>query len=135
MTNVLSISARSELREQVALALLSHHEWVNRLESAIASGESTYDIDEVAAPDRCRIGIWLVNDISEELQATPLYKVTRGRHATFHREAATVLRAALADEVTLARAMMADDGSFGRAAFAIREALDAWLQLAEREPA
>ena len=127
----LSDSPRQELRSQIIVAFQTHHRWVDRVEDAIVTGSVDEDLTEVVREDACQIGRWLNGGISEELRETALYKVTKGRHAGFHRSLAAVLQLAREDKEDEARLSLSDQGEFGQAAFKMRQTLEQWLKLAE----
>jgi diguanylate cyclase (GGDEF)-like protein/PAS domain S-box-containing protein len=128
----LSTEQRSELREQVELAIQTHYRWIERLNAAVATGESADDIAEVAREDLCPIGIWLTSTISESLRSMPLYFVTKSRHAVFHRSMARLLAGAVAGQPQAALSMR-PDGDMTMVAASLLRTLHDWLALATGE--
>jgi diguanylate cyclase (GGDEF)-like protein/PAS domain S-box-containing protein len=128
----LSAQQREELREQVELAMQTHYRWIERLNTAVATGEAPYDIAEVAREDLCPIGIWLTTTISESLRTMPLYYVTKSRHAVFHRSMARLLAAAVAHQPQ-AELSMRPDGDMTMVAASLLRTLNDWLALATGE--
>jgi diguanylate cyclase (GGDEF)-like protein/PAS domain S-box-containing protein len=130
----LSSDQRCELREQVELAIQTHYRWLERLNAAVATGQSSYDLAEVAREDLCPIGIWLTTTISESLRTMPLYYVTRSRHAVFHRSMARLLASAVARQPQATRSMR-PDGDMTIVAASLLRTLNDWLAIATVESA
>ena len=128
----LSAEQRAELREQVELAMQTHYRWIERLNAAVATGESPYDIAVVAREDLCPVGIWLTTTISESLRTMPLYYVTKSRHAVFHRSMARLLAAAAARQPQAALSMR-PDGDMTMVAASLLRTLNDWLAIATGE--
>jgi len=128
----LSAEQREELREQVELAMQTHYRWIERLNAAVATGESLYDIAEVAREDLCPVGIWLTTTISESLRTMPLYYVTKSRHAVFHRSMARLLAAAAARQPQAALSMR-PDGDMTIVAASLLRTLNDWRAIATGE--
>ena len=119
-----------ELMRHVTAAIDTHHKWLARLSDAVESGVSEYDIATVALEDQCSIGIWLQN-ADPELRVSPLYAITRARHAVFHRSAAKLLSLALKRDPR-AQASLAPGGDFRKVASLMLRALEDWFTIAKR---
>lgn len=128
----LSAEQRRELREQVEMAFQTHYNWIDRLNAAVETGDSPYDIADVAREDLCPIGIWLTTTISESLRTMPLYFVTKSRHAVFHRSMARLLASAVARQPQ-AGLSMRSDGDMTMVAASLLRALNDWLAIATGE--
>ncbi len=125
----LSVDQRRELREQVELAIKTHYRWLDLLNTAVATGESPYDIADVAREDLCPIGIWLTSTIDQALRTMPLYFVTKSRHAVFHRSMARLLAGAVARQPQAALSMR-PDGDMTMVAASLLRTLHDWLAVA-----
>jgi hypothetical protein len=78
--------------KEIQKALLAHRRWKNRIEKAIATGRSTFKIENVKADNRCKFSTWLY---ALPDQTTEEWKRVQRLHALFHEEAARVLELAL----------------------------------------
>jgi diguanylate cyclase (GGDEF)-like protein/PAS domain S-box-containing protein len=128
----LSSAGRIELREQVEAAIGVHDAWLDRLNTAVATGASPPDT-ALAGEDFCPIGIWLNSTLCESLRALPLYYVTRSRHAVFHRSAARLLAAVAAGQPDAALSLR-PDGDLTRVAALLLGTLQDWLIIAAADP-
>jgi diguanylate cyclase (GGDEF)-like protein/PAS domain S-box-containing protein len=125
----LSAPQRRELREQVELAIETHYRWIDRLNAAVATGESAFDIADVAREDLCPIGIWLATTIDETLRTMPLYFVTKSRHAVFHRSMARLFARVVARQPDAALSMR-PGGDMSMVAASLLSTLNDWLAIA-----
>jgi hypothetical protein len=114
------------------MAFQTHYNWIDRLNAAVETGDSPYDIADVAREDLCPIGIWLTTTISESLRTMPLYFVTKSRHAVFHRSMARLLASAVARQPQ-AGLSMRSDGDMTMVAASLLRALNDWLAIATGE--
>ena len=81
---------------QIDKAIGAHGMWKTRLKLAIDAGTSEFDPKKVETDNECDFGKWLYYDISPELKRSAFYKTIVQYHAEFHKEAARILRLALA---------------------------------------
>jgi diguanylate cyclase (GGDEF)-like protein/PAS domain S-box-containing protein len=128
----LTCRQRRELREQVELALKTHYRWLDLLNAAVATGETPYNLEEVAREDLCPIGVWLTTTIDPGLRTMPLYYVTKSRHAVFHRGMARLLASAVARQPQ-ATLSMRPDGDMTILAASLLRTLKDWLAIATIE--
>ena len=85
------------LPDQFANRIIAAHGlWKFRLQEAIDSGHSRFDPSVVERDDRCPFGQWIHGEGQSTHRDDPRFAVVRDLHATFHRNAASVLRLALA---------------------------------------
>jgi hypothetical protein len=131
---MLSATQRRELHGQVTAAIEMYHVWLDRLNAAVATGETAFDLTQVAHQELCPIGVWLDSTIDEALRTMPLYYVTKSRHAVFHRSAARLLAAAVARQPEAARSMR-HDGDMTKVAASLLRTLHDWLAVATVDPA
>ena len=125
---------RAELREQVELAIKTHYRWIDLLNTAVATGESPFDLTEVAREDLCPIGVWLTYTIDPVLRTMPLYFVTKSRHAVFHRSMARLLAGAVARQPQAVLSMR-PDGDMMMVAASLLRTLNDWLAIATADEA
>ena len=130
---VLSEEQRTELRVQVDHAIEAHYVWLDRLQTAVKTGRSVFDLAEVAREDLCPIGVWLNSTISEALRTMPLYYVTKSRHAVFHRSMARLLAATVAGRPQAALSLR-PDGDMTIVAVSLLRTLHDWRAIATAQP-
>jgi len=116
------------VREQITVAIGAHGAWKRRLASAVAGGTHTEDISTVAKDDRCAFGTWLRTAEVTGADRESL-EVSRGPHATFHREAAEVLRAVSARDLGRAQSAIAPGGAFAEASRQLTKTMIAWRRV------
>lgn len=114
----------SDLTEALQAAILAHGTWKTHLAMAIGSGQSKLVVAVAGKEDACQFGAWLLGDPA--LRKSPRFAEVRALHATFHREAATVLGLALEGKKEEARAAMARESTFEATSATLTRALHAW---------
>jgi len=112
------------LADALTAAISAHLAWKTHLSIAIGSGESRFQVDEVARDDLCALGRWLMGDGA--LREAAPYAEVLALHARFHLEAARVLALALEDRGEEAAAAMERGSDFDEASSALMAALAAW---------
>ncbi len=118
----------------VRAAVAAHANWKKRLRTAIRTGtlEPGQDAASVARDDGCEFGAWLAGEARAEPDQERVRAVADS-HASFHRAAADVLRAAASghrDEAS--RLMSAEDGYGGIASVLTDQLLD-WVRVVEAD--
>lgn len=71
-------------------AILSHTRWKRRLHHSMAGGDRL-DAPTVAAPDRCDLGRWLLQEQSR-FGDQPDFRALLDEHTAFHRAAGRVVQ-------------------------------------------
>ncbi len=113
------------VREQITAAIGAHATWKRRLAAAVSSGVHAEDAAAVAEDDRCDFGAWLRNTSLTGVDRAYL-ESTRGVHATFHREAASVLRLVSSKDLAAARVSIEQGGAYAAASRQLTKAMIAW---------
>lgn len=99
----------TQLKDQIQAAIGAHGLWKGRLAGAIQAGKCDCDVHKAERDDQCDFGKWLHGSIDAASKAMPDYAKVKEQHARFHKEAAKVLRMALAGQKEEAqKAMLAD---------------------------
>jgi hypothetical protein len=111
--------------DRIVKAIAAHAKWKFHLRQAIETGTSDWTVNEVRTDNRCEFGKWL--------QALPLgdrksehCENVRQLHAEFHKEAAEVLRLALARRREEAEVAIAQGSRFTKASTKLTIAMTAW---------
>lgn len=112
-------------KAEITAAIGSHGQWKQRLKDAIASGKSDITPAQAAADNTCAFGKWL-HGVSGADAHSPFYVKVRPLHATFHQEAAKVLRSALAGSKAEATHAIEDKSPFANASSALTMAMMEW---------
>ncbi len=84
-----------ELGVQVNKALAAHSMWKQRLRDAVATGYSDFQVEKVKRDDCCEFGKWLYGCPEKVRTEGKHWTCVKDLHATFHREAGTILEKAL----------------------------------------
>ncbi len=115
------------VRAQITAAIGAHGAWKGRLTAAVSAGTHSEDVAVVAKDDRCDFGSWLLRATVGDAGRAHLEE-SRDLHATFHREAAAVLRMVSARELGDARLSIAPGGSFAEASRRLTRTMIGWRQ-------
>lgn len=87
--------SKNEMLVEVQNAIRAHGTWKLRLKTAIATGSSALEVDDVARDDCCDFGKWLYsNKISPATKQGMPYQVVKRLHSEFHQCAGSVLKEA-----------------------------------------
>ncbi|WP_143338160.1 methyl-accepting chemotaxis protein [Demequina sp. NBRC 110054] len=89
-TSAESNAAETSTERQITRAIGAHGLWKKRVREAISAGRHSEDLTKVGRDDACAFGRWLATDGSRD--SNGFHETSRAQHATFHREAAAVLR-------------------------------------------
>ncbi|MFM8330429.1 MAG: CZB domain-containing protein [Candidatus Methylumidiphilus sp.] len=119
------------LYQEIDKAQAGHGLWKSRLARAIASGEAKISPQQAAADDCCDFGRWLYA-LPPHTHRSPLYNSVRKLHAQFHKQAALVLRLALAGHRDVAKLAMMPGSGFQRVSDDLAKALRRWQQASLR---
>jgi hypothetical protein len=114
---------------KVVLAISAHGMWKVRLESAINTGASEFDPAVVETDNKCEFGRWLHGDIDPVLKQQPNFKKVVDLHAAFHREAARILRLALAGQANVAAAEISEGSKYFTLSTQLTHELEIWKNL------
>jgi hypothetical protein len=113
--------------EEVVKAIAAHGAWKMRLNDAISTGTSDVTAADVAPDNKCAFGKWLYGpEFPAAEKASPVYRDVVKLHAEFHKEAATVLRMALAGQKDQATAAMGIGSGYSRASSSLVKTLTTW---------
>ncbi len=115
------------LPDQFANRIIAAHGlWKFRLHEAIESGRSRFDPAVVERDDRCPFGQWIHGEGQATHRDDPRFSQVREHHATFHRNAAAVLRLALSGRATEAAELMTPGQPFLTTSFVLVDLIDRW---------
>ena len=115
--------------QQINLAIGAHGQWKIRLRQAIEQGHCEQTVDEVQCDDHCVFGKWLYA-LPESQQGGDWQRV-REFHATFHREAATVLALALGGKKAEAEQALGAGSKYSQASLLLTTAMLDWMNNAQ----
>ena len=107
---------------EIGEGLKAHGAWKARLQSAIATGSSDFDVSTVAEDDKCRFGAWLHGLDSHEDH----WRAAHDQHEAFHLEAARILELALTGQRDAAAAASAAGSPFDQISSALTDLLIGW---------
>jgi methyl-accepting chemotaxis protein len=111
--------------EEIDQAIGAHGLWKQRLKDALAAGRSDIAPSQVEADNLCAFGKWLSGLTWPDTRSAH-YDTVRSLHTAFHREAANVLRLALAGSKTEASQALDLGGTFALASAALTRAMMDW---------
>ncbi len=105
-------------------ALLAHAKWKKRLQDAVTSASSEFEVGTVRRDDACPFGQWLHAVPAPERSAD--YQNILKLHAEFHRVAGEILALAVGGQRPKAEAMLGPGGEYSRTSGNLVLALGAW---------
>ena len=111
--------------DKIVSAIAAHAKWKYYLRQAIETGTSEWTEAEVRPDDRCEFGKWLRALPAEDRGSQSWGDVSR-LHAEFHKEAAEVLKLALAGRQLEAEAAIAVGGRFAKVTTKLTITMTAW---------
>jgi len=111
--------------QHITKAIAAHSKWKQRLSDAIHSSQSDTTPENVEPDNRCDFGKWLYS-LSPAEKKSQHYDDIRTLHAEFHKEAAKVLRLALAGQKAEAENAMALSSPFYNVSADLTAALKSW---------
>ncbi len=115
------------IEDQIRNAIGAHGTWKLRLAGAIDKGTFDLTAEQVAADNRCAFGTWLHGaELSAVEKTTDSYATVLKLHAQFHREAASVLRLALAGKREEAKDALAPGSAYAHTSAELTRAMMAW---------
>jgi hypothetical protein len=82
---------RSQALEELRRALVAHQGWKDHLRELLYTGSTDIPPEQLAADDRCELGIWLNGPTATELGDPARCATLRTLHAHFHESAARAL--------------------------------------------
>lgn len=112
------------LKDQIMAAIGAHGLWKGRLANAIEAGQCEFDVKKVECDDHCEFGKWLHGTIDAGSKQMPDYARVKAQHALFHKEAAKVLRMALAGQKS--EATKALNGEYAKVSGDLVQLLREW---------
>jgi hypothetical protein len=113
------------LYEDINKATAGHDAWKGRLAKAIQNGKADITPQQAEADDCCDFGRWLYS-LPPQTRQTGQFETVRVLHAQFHKQAALVLRLALAGHRQLAKLAMAQGSGFALLSADLVAALRRW---------
>ena len=120
--------AAKELANELKKAMVAHGAWKQRLRTVIATGKSTFQLEDVRKDNCCDFGRWLYACEGNN-RRTPHWECVRDLHATFHREAAEVLQEATdGDPGKATEAITSADSPFRTASDKLSKAIVEWSE-------
>lgn len=114
----------TQLEDQITAAIGAHSLWKGRLLRAIDTGASEFDPANVDPDDRCEFGQWLHRTIDAAQKTGNDYKDVKALHATFHKEAARILRLAVTGKKDEARTLL--QGDYAKLSMQLVQKLSDW---------
>jgi hypothetical protein len=120
--------------ERIVHAIAAHAKWKFYLRQAIETGKSKWTVAEVRPDDRCEFGTWLLA-LPPGDRHSQHFEEVRGLHAEFHKEAADVLKLALAGRREEAEAAIAPGSRFAKVSTRLTITMTAWRKAVESEAA
>jgi hypothetical protein len=115
---------------KVDAAIDAHTRWMARLCLAIEKGASEDSVAAVKADNQCEFGKWLYLEFPPSFKGGPEYFAIRELHATFHRNAASILEMALSQRKAEAIHAMEPGAALKSASLALINALGKLKSLA-----
>ena len=118
--------------ERIVHAIAAHAKWKFYLRRAIETGTSEWTVAEVRPDNRCEFGKWLQGLPPQDRDAQNWEEVSR-LHAEFHKEAAEVLKLALAGRREEAEAAIAQGSRFAKVSTKLTITMTAWQKALQSE--
>jgi hypothetical protein len=114
----------------VVHAIAAHAKWKFYLRQAIDTGMSEWTVAEVRPDNRCEFGTWLLA-LPPGDRDSQHWDEVRQLHAEFHKEAAEVLKLALAGRREEADAAIAQGSRFAKVSTKLTITMTAWKKALE----
>lgn len=114
------------VHDEIDKAISAHGMWKQKLRSAIDTGESESTPDKVKMDNNCAFGKWLHQRIDSSAKSSPFYSEIVGLHASFHKEAGTILDLALKGEKEQANELMGISKDFAKYSGALTRKMKEW---------
>jgi hypothetical protein len=118
--------------ERIVHAIAAHAKWKFYLRQAIEAGTSEWTVAEVRPDNGCEFGAWLLALPPDDRDSKYREEVRR-LHAEFHKEAADVLKLALAGRRQEAEAAIAQGSGFAKVSTKLTITMTAWRKALEAE--
>lgn len=118
------------ISEEINKAIAAHGIWKGRLQEAIATGKSSWTVEQVRTDTACDFGRWLLSLPQSELASARGAQV-REMHAEFHRQAAMVLALALGGDQRGAQQAIASHSEFSNLSAKLTLTLMEWKKAAD----
>jgi methyl-accepting chemotaxis protein len=100
----------------------AHSEWKVKLRMAITKKEQL-DATTISQDNCCALGKWLHGDAKSKYSSLASYRDCVGKHANFHREAASVARTINAKDYAKAEAMLGGGTPYAATSSAVISAI------------
>jgi hypothetical protein len=113
------------VQEEVTKALAAHSMWKARLKGAIQTGKSDKTPEQLGVDNGCDFGKWFYSLPVGE-RNSELTKKIQALHASFHKEAAVILRQALSGHKSEAEKHLGDGSEFDKVSTDLTLALSTW---------
>ena len=113
------------IKDEIAKGIGVHGMWKQRLLSAITTGTSEWKPEIVCQDNQCEFGKWLYACAPHDKLAVH-YKEVKTLHADFHKEAAGVLKLALAGKKKEAETAVGIGGKYKSVSTALTKEMMAW---------
>lgn len=114
-------------KEAIDAALAAHAQWKKRLQDAIETGQSSFQVENVRKDNACQFGQWLYA-LPDTDRRDALFMKVRELHAAFHRTAGEILHLALSGKKAESLKAMEFGGPYGKATGDLILALQSWKQ-------
>jgi hypothetical protein len=118
--------------KEIVHAIAAHAKWKFYLRQAIDTGTSEWTVDEVRPDNRCEFGTWL-RTLSPDNHDSQNWDEVSRLHAEFHKEAAEVLKLALAGRRKEAEAAIAMGSRFTKVSTKLTISMTAWKKALQSE--
>ncbi len=115
------------IADEITKAISAHGAWKRRLADAIASGKCEVTPERANPDNLCDFGKWLYS-LPPAQRTSKEWASIQSLHAAFHKEAAAVLRLALAGQKAQAEKAMA--GEYSSVSAKLTAAMMSWKQAA-----
>ncbi len=116
------------VHDEIDKAISAHGMWKQKLRKAIDTGESESTPDKVKMDNNCAFGKWLHERIDPSVKTSAMYKEVVDLHASFHKEAGTILDLALKGEKEQANELMKLGQNFAKYSGALTIKMKEWKQ-------
>ena len=118
------LAASGEIRQTRPRSRRTSSGGVGFERSPIDTGTSEFDPANVDPDNRCEFGKWLHQTIDPASKASPDYVDIKSLHATFHKEAARILRLAVGGKKDEARTLL--NGDYAKLSTQLVQKLSEW---------
>lgn len=121
------ISSDLEFHSQCTAAISAHGDWKFRLKRAVNNRAEGLDPEQVRVDNQCAFGQWLYSPATLAFRNEKDYANVLRLHASFHQEAAQIVRLCQIADATAAEKKLGPESAYSIVSKELTQAVKAWM--------